>query len=193
MYQTNAQLIEQLRKYLADQAWLENKRILEIIRGIEKSALELKERDPSRFNQDFTSIDQPKVAVNLLMEPRLFEPGRKTVLNSDTPPTGHEDIDVSALYQQHWVDEAALHKNIRRLLQTRPQASLKEVLASYPLRQGLAELVVYLNIASKTPQTVINESITETLTLNSDPSSTAAPAHHLQHRIAHIPQIIFTR
>ncbi|KRT59906.1 hypothetical protein Ga0076813_16325 [endosymbiont of Ridgeia piscesae] len=36
VYQTNNQLVKQLCKYLDDQAWLENKRIMELVRSIEK-------------------------------------------------------------------------------------------------------------------------------------------------------------
>lgn len=193
VYQTNAQLVEQLRKYLADQAWLENKRILEIIRGVEQSALDLKKRETSTLPHEFHQIDQPKVAINLLMEQSLFSPSRKTVLNSDVPEEDHDTIDVSVLYQQHWVDEEALRKNIHKLLQTRPQINLLQVLEVHPLQQGLAELIAYLNIASKNTRTVINEDIIETLELSGVDDDIAHRLLHLNNRIAHIPQIIFTR
>ncbi|CAG0902645.1 unnamed protein product, partial [Cyprideis torosa] len=199
VYQTNAQLVEQLRKYLADQAWLENKRILTIIRGIEQSALDLKQRPQLKLPADFYHIDQPKVALNLLMEQRLFSPARKTILDSSTPPEAQETVDVSALYRQHWVDEAALQDNIRRLLQTRPQISLREVLEQYPLQQGLAELVTYLNIASRSKRAIINEDITETLPLNvrqQELADLAVPNHELlqiRDRQVQMPQIIFSR
>lgn len=195
VHQTNAQLVEQLRKYLADQAWLENKRILEIIRGIEQSTLDLKKQTSANLPPAFFEIDQPKVAVNLLMEQKLFSPSRKTQLISDVPDEDQAEVDVSALYQQHWVDEHALQSNIRRLLQTRQQISLKEVLQHHPLQQGLAELVAYLNIASKSKQAVINEEITETLDLISD-AAQAVPQHTLMtisNRLVHLPQILFTR
>lgn len=197
VYQTNAQLVEQLRKYLADQAWLENKRILEIIRDVEQTSLDLKKRGMESLPHDFYHVDQPKVAVNLLMEQRLFSPTRKTRLSSEAPEAGKQDVDVSVLYQQYWVDEQALRKNIRRLLQARPQVSLKEVLEVYPLQQGLAELVAYLNIASKDKQTVINEAVTETLSLAGTQEELPALSEHallkVSNRVAHLPQIIFTR
>lgn len=201
VYQTNTKLVEQLRKYLADQVWLENKRILEIIRGIEQSTLELKGREKLSLPHDFYQVDQPKVAVNLLMEQRLFAPSRKTLLNSEAPEDCDEQVDVSALYQQHWVDEEALRKNIHRLLETQAQVSLPEVLAAYPLKQGLAELIAYLNIAGNNVKTVINEAVTETLVLSHAHSVHAeAVAEHplvqrdaINQRVAHIPQIIFTR
>ncbi len=43
VYQTNNHLVEQLRKYLDGQAWLENKRIMELIHGIKKQAITLKD------------------------------------------------------------------------------------------------------------------------------------------------------
>ena len=197
VYQTNAQLVEQLRKYLADQAWLENKRILEIIRNVEQSSLDLKKRETKTLPHDFHYIDQSKVSINLLMEQSLFSPSRKTVLNSDVPKEDTEEIDVSILYQQHWVDEEALRKNIHRLLQTRKQVNLLQVLEVHPLQQGLAELIAYLNIASKNTKTVINEDLIETLELNSiDEDTMPLSEHrllHMKNRIAHIPQIIFTR
>ena len=36
---TVARLSEQLRRYLDDQAWLENRRIMQLIRGVEQNAL----------------------------------------------------------------------------------------------------------------------------------------------------------
>ena len=202
VYQTNAQLVEQLRKYLADQAWLENKRILEIIRGVEQSALDLKKQPTNTtLPNDFYVIDQPKVAVNLLMEQSLFSPARKTVLNSEVPKEDRDEVDVSILYQQHWVDEAALRKNIQRLLQTQPQIKLLQVLDAHPLQQGLAELIVYLNIASKDTKALINEDISETVALNTadmmnahtEVTPSAPHLLHVSNRIATIPQIIFTR
>ncbi|MEE9358457.1 MAG: DUF3375 family protein [Sedimenticolaceae bacterium] len=46
VYQTNNHLVEQLRKYLDGQAWLENKRIMELIHGIKKQAITLKDEMP---------------------------------------------------------------------------------------------------------------------------------------------------
>ncbi len=195
VFQTNAQLVEQLRKYLADQAWLENKRILDIVRNIEKSTLTLnKQAHNGNLPRDFFFIDQPKVDIRLLMEQKLFSPKRKIKLNQTKIEEVDEEIDVSVLYQQQWVDETQLRKNIRRLLQTQQQISLNEVLQRYPLQQGLAELVAYLNIATKRKHTVIDETVNEKLILHDDKQASAK--HKLltvTQRIAYIPKIIFSR
>ena len=205
VFQTNAQLVEQLRKYLADQTWLENKRILALVRDIEKSSLALKGGDDEAFlpavqrqelPRHFFHIDQPKVDVRLIMEQKLFSPKRKIKLTQNPIEELEADVDVSILYEQQWVDEAQLHKNIRRLLQTRQQVSLSDVLEEYPLEQGLAELVAYLNIATKRKHTVIDETEIEQLALTQRDEEQSTASHELliqAQRIAHIPKIIFTR
>ena len=195
VFQTNAQLVEQLRKYLADQAWLENKRILEIVRNVEKSTIALnKQAHNTSLPREFFFIDQAKVDIRLAMEQNLFSPKRKIKLNRTKIEAVDEEIDVSVLYQQQWVDETQLKKNIRRLLQTKQQISLSEVLQHYPLKQGLAELVAYLNIATKRKHTVIDETASEQLILHNDKQASAE--HKLlkvTQRIAQIPKIIFSR
>ncbi|MCK5813927.1 MAG: DUF3375 domain-containing protein [Cocleimonas sp.] len=194
VFQTNAQLVEQLRKYLADQAWLENKRILEIVRNVEKSTIALKHQDAGTLPRDFFQVDQAKVDVHLLMEHNLFSPKKKIKLIRKTIEEVDAEIDVSVLYQQQWVDEIQLRKNIRKLLQTKQQISLSEVLETYPLKQGLAELVAYLNIATKRKHTVIDEKTTEQLIFSKE--SSASTQHELlemSQRVAQIPKIIFSR
>ncbi len=199
VYQTNAQLVEQLRKYLADQAWLENKRILEIIRNVEKSTLALNKKETSQtLSREFFHVDQAKVAVNLLMEQKLFSPHRKVKLTSTKIEEVDADVDISVLFDQHWVDEELLNKNIHRLLQTRQQVSLKEVLHEHPLEQGLSELVSYLNIAGKRKHTIIDDTEMEQLSLHKSETTRAEGSvkHDLlniSQRVAHIPRIIFTR
>ncbi len=213
VYQTNAQLVEQLRKYLADQAWLENKRILEIIRGIEQSTIGLNkqlsqqpsEQTKGAIPRDFFQIDPAKVPVNLLMEQILFSPNHKVKLSTKKIEEVDADVDISVLFDQHWVDEEQLNKNIHRLLQNREQVSLKEVLQEHPLEQGLSELVSYLNIAGKRKHTIIDEAKMEQLSLvksenkteNKTEAISATQAQHdllrVSKRVAHIPRIVFTR
>jgi hypothetical protein len=201
VFQTNAQLVEQLRKYLADQAWLENKRILDIVRNVEKSTLALKNQASNQNSnnqaikipeRDFYQIDQAKVNVHLLMENTLFSPKRTIKLVKKKIEEVDADIDVSILYEQQWVDEVQLNKNIRRLLQTKQQVSLNEVLKTYPLEQGLAELIAYLNIATKRKHTVIDENDIEQLVFNKELSA-QHPLLEISKRVVQIPKIIFSR
>jgi flagellar motility protein MotE (MotC chaperone) len=179
VFRTNAQLAEQLRKYLADQAWLEDKRILQLIRGIERSAVAMRNSPPD--SRQFATLNQPRLDIDLVMERSLFQPKTKVALAEVKLQDADASVDVQALYNQHWVDEARLRGNIRRLLHEHSQVSLQEVLQQYPLQQGLAELVAYLNLASKDAKAAVDESVEDVLPLGD------------AGRTVRLPRILFTR
>lgn len=182
VFRTNAQLAEQLRKYLADQAWLEDKRILQLVRSIEKSAVAIRNSPPEAGDfRQFASLYQPRLDMDLVMERSLFEPKTKVALAAVKLEDTDAAVDVQALYNQHWVDEARLRGNIRRLLHEHSQVSLQEVLERYPLQQGLAELVAYLNLASKDAKAVVDASTEAVLVLTE------------AGRTVRLPRILFTR
>lgn len=53
---TVARLSEQLRRYLDDQAWLENRRIMDLLRGLEQHALAVRENLPTT---PFMTVEAP--------------------------------------------------------------------------------------------------------------------------------------
>lgn len=152
---TVAQLSQQLRRFLDDQAWLENRRIMDILHGIETSALAIRETPPAR--SDFMAINEMGADFELPMERPLFTPPHKTMIADIELETGDAELDVGALFAQVVVDKAELLRHIRQALQSRSQITLGELLAEHPLAQGLAELVTYLQLASEWPHAVVNE------------------------------------
>src|SRR5690606_34863281 len=70
-----------------------------------------------------------------------------------------EEIPLDLLLSLRSVDESKLKANIERLLAKKAQVSLTEILETYPPRDGLAELVTYLKIASQRPQTVFVDDV----------------------------------
>ena len=135
---TVAQLSEQLRRFLDDQAWLENRRIMDILRGIERKALALRDDQPTGVVME---LAQPHADITLPMERPLFTSPLKPVIDSLCLQYGSEEIDAQALFDQVVVDKARLTRHIRHALQDSAQISLSELLETQPLRQGLAELV----------------------------------------------------
>ena len=55
------------------------------------------------------------------------------------------------------MDKTRLTAQIRRALQTRHQISLADLVKSFPLEQGLAELVAYLSLATEDDAAVIDD------------------------------------
>lgn len=147
VYKTANQLVEQLRRFLDDQAWLENRRIMELIKAIEKQAITIKDAMPSEKN--FASAAQVKPTLELPMSRSLFTPPRGVRLDEITVEDGSSDITADLLYEQIYVDKELLLQRIKRMLQTRSQISLPEIINHHPLERGLAELVAYVNIGCR--------------------------------------------
>ncbi len=74
------QLSEQLRRFLDDQVWFENRRVIDILRGIESRALAVRE---SGIRRRLTmEIDTAAPAIGLPMERPLYAPVRKPRIDS---------------------------------------------------------------------------------------------------------------
>jgi hypothetical protein len=155
---TVARLSEQLRRYLDDRAFMENRRIMSVIRQLEQSALAVRGAPPAG---PFMQLDEPGPALDLPFERPLFHPPHKPRINAHELQTGSSDVEPDALYEQVYVDRELLRAHVRRVLQERAQVSLAELLELRPLELGLSELVAYLALASEDPESVIDASRTQ--------------------------------
>ena len=188
---TVAQLSQQLRRFLDDQAWLENRRIMDILRGIEARALALRAAPPTGA---FMEVDDLSASLELPMERPLFSPAIKTVIANVVLEAGEADVDAAALFSQVRVDKAALAGHIRQSLQTRAQISLGELLQTRPLEQGLGELVAYLQLASEAPNSVVDETTLESVEWQvADPQGAPDKPDAPVTRRAQLPRVIFVR
>lgn len=182
---TVAALSQQLRRFLDDQAWLENRRIMDILHGIESKALALRDA-PAPIN--VMEMAQASADIALPMERPLFTPSVQPVIADLVLQAGDEDIDPAKLFDQVFVDAARLGRHIRHALQDRAQITLAELVASQPLQQGLAELVAYLQLGSASFSTVVDEDGLEPIhwqTLATDGQTIT--------RSARLPRVIFMR
>jgi hypothetical protein len=178
---TVARVSGQLRRYLDDQAWLENKRIMHLIRQIEHHALELRDVATADLIME---IDDPTPTVELPLERPLFSPSHKARISDEVVREGDEDVPADALYDQVHVDKVILQTRIRKMLQTRAQVSLAELLEVHPLEQGMAEVVAYMSLAADdSAKAAIDDARKQTVVWN---DGTRA-------RQATIPLVIFTR
>lgn len=182
VFLSNNQLVEQLRKYLDDQAWLENRRIMDLIKGIEKSAVAVKDAAPAE--KVFAEVDEPRPDVDLIMSRGLYRPPIPSLIESLELSEGESDIEVDALFRQVYVDEAVLAANIRRLLQRNSQVSLVQVVQRFPVTKGVAELVGYLNVASRDDKAMVDAGREELLTVTD---------HRGWRRRVRLPKVVFVR
>lgn len=182
---TVAALSQQLRRFLDDQAWLENRRIMDILHGIESKALALREAPPTGIVMEMA---EAQADIELAMERPLFTPAVKPVIANLALQAGDEDIDPSALFDQVVVDKARLTRHIRHALQDRAQITLRELVATQPLQQGLAELVAYLQLGSDAFNAVVDEDTSEVIHWRAEDEGGEAVT-----RKARLPRVIFMR
>lgn len=183
---TVAQLSQQLRRFLDDQAWLENRRIMDILQKIEAHAVHLRDTPPSG---EWMNIAEASAAIELAFERPLFTPALKPVINALVDLSDvSEDIDTSALYDQIVVDKSRLAQHIRQALQAHNQIGLYHLIEAHPLQQGLAELIAYLQLGCETFQTVVDESINENIAWQ-----TVNEHGEVFEKNARLPRIIFIR
>jgi hypothetical protein len=155
---TVARLSQQLRKYLDDQAHLENRRITQLIFQIEQHALAIRSQFPGGPSM---AIDDTRPSFDLPFERPLFSMPPVTSLDSHPLEPGDENIPAGALFDQVYVDRRRLAQNVRHALQDQEQVSLTELVRAHPLEHGLAELVAYLSVASDDRFAVIDDTRTD--------------------------------
>lgn len=182
---TVAQLSQQLRRFLDDQVWLENRRIMDILHGIEAKALALRDSPPLGA---VMSMADTAADIELPMERPLYTPAVKPLIADIELESGDADMDAAALYSQIVIDKGALTRHIRHALQERSQVTLRELCETRPLQHGLAELVAYLQLASDTFKTAVDEEVVETIVWRHK-----GPDGHEHAKKAHLPRVIFVR
>jgi len=137
-------LSEQLRRYLDDQVWVENRRVLDLVRGIEQAALELRAAPPTVGLE----VDDPRLEISLPFERPLYDVRPPSQVDSSVS-VATDELDTTALFDQAFVDQARLAEQVRTVVPPRSSALLRDILDLYPLHQGLAELVGYLALTDE--------------------------------------------
>ncbi|MFY9636069.1 MAG: DUF3375 domain-containing protein, partial [Cellulosimicrobium cellulans] len=127
---TVRQLSQQMRRLLDDKVFLENKRIMQLVRSIESGALGTREVPPSGV---FMEIDAQSVEVALPFERPLYEPSRRIMVDDVVVAANDAEVDAGALFSQFHVDTERLRSNIDDVLAGAEQATLGEVAAAHPL------------------------------------------------------------
>jgi hypothetical protein len=172
-------LSDQLRRFLDEQARVDGRRIMELLRSIEGSALAVRETPPP-----FTlEMDATGPVVALPMERPLYAPTSRARIDSFVEPAT-ELTDAPALFDHVFVDRSRLADGVRRALRRQSSVGLVELLREQPLEQGLAELVGYLSLRDAQFRVVFDEDVAERV---------AWSDHNGESRVATLPRVTFVR
>ncbi|MEI4271958.1 DUF3375 domain-containing protein [Klenkia sp. LSe6-5] len=182
---TVRQLSDQLRRFLDDQVWLENRRVMEVLHEIEVHALAVRDLAPGARSAPVpgSSVPSPEIPVVLPTERPLYRPRRRLALDSDGIAAATERADPAALYEQVYVDVARLRAAVADRLAREPVAALADIVADHPLEQGLAELIGYLSVQEGVATSFDPEQVDAVSWTGSDDVD----------RTAQVPRVVYTR
>ena len=181
--QTVRLLSEQLRRFLDDQVWLDNKRVFAILRDIEVHALALRDGPDHHNDLPGMEVDATSVEVGLAFERPLYTPQRQTAIDSADVTAGEAGFDTAALYEQVHVDLDELSRAVRGELLDADQVGLADLVDQHPLELGLAELIGYLSLTDPVYAVVVDETRREQIDWHTDDVG----------RTADIPAVSFVR
>lgn len=180
--QSNHQLIAQLRRFLDAQVLLEHKKMNDTIEAFQRLAIQNKDRIPLRA----PFFDLPdKAALDFVLNRPFFAPAERPVIKHEPIEEGISEVQATQLFEQVYVDQEQLRKNIRYLLRRQSQVSLVEVCKAFPIEKGLSELVTYIEVARRDDKAVIEEHESFLIEVN-DPYLSGQ-----SHRYA-VPKVIFS-
>jgi flagellar motility protein MotE (MotC chaperone) len=180
---TVRQLSEQLRRFLDDQVWFENRRVIDLLRDIEARALKLRDERTAGLT---IQIDDDAPAIRLPLERPLYAPISKARIDSGgiRPATGADETNPAALFEQVYVDPGPLRASVRAALRREGQVGLAALIAARPLTHGVAELVAYLSLRDDAFTIVYDEARTERVSWTGPDG---------QARTATLPRVTFTK
>lgn len=182
--QSNYRLAEQIRRLLDDRILAESRRAAELIIAIKQHALRHAEHPPA--DDPFIELEGTP-EVQLVMERPLWEPRIEVQLNLQPILEATNDLgsdSLHLLYQQFYIDEGLLQRQIETLLEAQPHCTLGEVLDRFPAQKGLAEIIGYLSIAAGNARHQIDLSTHDVITLPATETSTTP-------RLLRLPRVVF--
>lgn len=144
---TTNSLWNQLRKYLEHKSFFENKHIHEQIDEGLKLIFEHPEIDFTKL----PALDvEDTIHIDLISDRPLFSPPEKVKFKKQAIQEGEAVGGNESLYRQFEISIPKLKENISNmLLKKQKEVSLSDLIQEYPIEKGVAEVVAYLDIASK--------------------------------------------
>lgn len=155
--QTVRQISEQLRRFLDDQIWVENRRVLELVRSIETAALSIRQNAGVLEPNMGLEVDDQGIGIDMIMERPLFRLQPEADVDSAVEVAHAQDISTAALVSQTFVDQGKLAQQLRAVVPPGASVLLEDVIQMYPVQQGAAEILGYLSLKDEDIDVVIED------------------------------------
>lgn len=174
----NKKLSEKISRVLSEKNLLERRRAMELIGDIRQMAFDLVD---TKIKEDQFIIIEDEPDINLFDR---WQPGDErdtatAVLFPDNNTGEEEEVDFSALFDQFTIDKKKLQQRIDQMLEVKDQATLKEIIDTYGIENGLSEVVGYFSLATEGSHHIIMEDAKEPILVGE--------------RWVNVPMIIYTK
>ncbi|MDX2076208.1 MAG: DUF3375 domain-containing protein [bacterium] len=183
--QSNQRLAEHLRRIVDTRNITESRRIQTLSREIKHMISQLSHLSLFNSPRTFYTIEgEPN--IELPLERPLYTPAEQIIM-TERPYSASNLIDDDALmtlYSTFYIDDTLLHENIKRMLMSRKEVTLSEVITSYPITHGIAEVIAYLMIATDEPNHLVDRNIQDIISIKT---------HIGDERDVIVPRVIFRR
>ncbi len=180
---TTNSLLEQLRKYLEHKSFFENKRIHDNVTEMLKIISENSEMDFRKLA--LLELDDV-VKIDLIVDRPLFNPPQKINFKNKNPEQGISTANNDLLFEQFEINMVELKSKIKSALKNRTQISFTDFVKEFEIEKGVAEVVAYVEIASKERNKhIVDESLHDTIDIRNSKTN--------KNFRVKIPQIIFCR
>jgi len=180
---TTNSLLEQLRKYLEHKSFFENKRIHDNIAETLKIISERAEMDFSKLS--LLELDKV-IDIDLIFERPLYNPPQKIKFANNNPEVGEATANNDLLFEQFEIDIAELRDKIKTALKHKSQISFSDFIKEFEIEKGVAEVVAYVEIASKEKNKhIVDDTLQDTIEIRNSKTN--------KNFKIEVPQIIFCR
>lgn len=181
---TVRQLTEQLRRFLADHSRAEDRRVLALVRSVQRHVTALE----GRADLPGMELEVPQTDLTLPMERRLYMPVERIELDTAAVEESDDaEVDVSELFAGVHVDAEVLTGRVLDAVAASPssQANLTAIVDDHPLALGLAELLTYFQVEHPALDMIVDPDRTDLLVY----PRVYAPGHTQ----ARVPHVTFVR
>ena len=137
-----------LKQFVQSQEYLEHRRLNQLLKEAQRSALTIKDQVSATATLDYT-LQLTSSRIRCVSQWVLYDPSMQAVgadmIDGEAAAIGLEQI--SELVAQSEIDFRSLRANIRAVLDEESQASIAQVLDEFPASQGLGSIVGYVTLA----------------------------------------------
>ena len=165
--QSNQRLAEHLRRVVDTRNVIESRRVQTLAQEIKHTVSQFEDAIVPLMSRRPFYVIEGEPDIELPLERPLFDPPEQ-IKATERPRAASSLIDVDALialYDTFYIDDSILRENINRLLMSRTEITLAELVSSYPVEQGMAEIIAYLQIAARDMRHSIDRTVYDTVTV----------------------------